>query len=473
MISKKTVSSLLPLLFVFVLFISACASYNQQILPYYTSMNSGNYPEALKALESNKLLQKNRNLLLYYLERGRTEHALSNYDSSNVYFNRADALIEEYKTSVGDVVSGTLVNPMMQRYKAEDFEKIMIHYYKALNYLYLGNTEDAVVEARRITLQNQQLDDKFKGKTNRYSRDAFAQVLQGLIYESNGDINNAFIAYRNAAERFLDKSDTLYYGIKIPEQLKKDVLRTASANGFTDQLDRFERLFSMKYADSSGAKHGELVIFWEQGMAPVKSQQDIFFTLTKGTSSYYFLDPFGNNIPLQSGIAFNANNFKAADMNNFRVAFPVYKPAPFKSSSAEVELNGRNYALEKAEDINVLAKATLRQRYVAEVSVALSRLVVKKAAQMAIKGNSDDKKNRDLRDGLAMAMDLYSLFSEKADTRNWQTLPSAIYYSRIPLKEGKNEIKLNVQSDAGTVTVKTMELEGDGRMHFLNFASMR
>ena len=46
-------------------------------------------------------------------------------------------------------------------------------------------------------------------------------MLQGLIYEKGNDINNAFIAYRNAADVYL-KNDGSYYGTKMPEQLKKE-----------------------------------------------------------------------------------------------------------------------------------------------------------------------------------------------------------------------------------------------------------
>ncbi|MEI9808406.1 MAG: hypothetical protein WDO16_11350 [Bacteroidota bacterium] len=65
-------------------------------------------------------------------------------------------------------------------------------------------------------------------------------MLQGMIYEKNGDINNAFIAYRNAVDVFV-KNNNSYYGIRMPEQLKKDLLRTASQNGFVDEISRYEK----------------------------------------------------------------------------------------------------------------------------------------------------------------------------------------------------------------------------------------
>ncbi|TQM51426.1 hypothetical protein BDE36_3204 [Arcticibacter tournemirensis] len=453
---------------------SSCTTYHEQIKNYYSSISEGDYAKANIELEKSKLLQKTRNRLLYLLEKGRTTHALAQYDTSNHYFNLADKYIEEVRTDAGDALAGTLVNPMMQKYKGEDFEKIMIHYYKALNYLYLGKSEEAIVEARRITLQNQQLNDKFNDKNNRYSKDPFSFMLQGLIYESAADINNAFIAYRNAAEAYLNSENQEYYGIKMPEQLKKDVLRTASQNGFNDEVGRFEKLLNMKYEVHKDAEGGSLVVFWENGLAPVKEQQDFFFSLTKGTSGFYFVDMNGNNIPFDSGVSFNADHLEAADLNNFRVAFPRYAPRPPLFKIATIQTKQDSVVAEKAEDINELAISTLKQRFVKEASLALSRMAVKKAAQMVIKGKDDDnKKNKELREGIAAAIDLYSLFSEKADTRNWQTLPSSIYYARIPLQKGKNDVKIFLRDAHGKEEIKNFSVEGTGKITFYNYASLK
>src|SRR5690606_33710583 len=155
---------------------------------------------AYDILDNNKLLRLKRNRLLYLLEKGKMAHLLHQYDSSNRYFNEADLFIEDARVSAKDIALGTLLNPMMQTYRGEDFEKFMVHYYKALNYLYLGQMEDALVEARRISLRSYAQSDKTNGNENRYSGDAFSLMLQGIIYEKSGEVNNAFISYRNDAD---------------------------------------------------------------------------------------------------------------------------------------------------------------------------------------------------------------------------------------------------------------------------------
>ena len=151
----------------------SCATYNQSMQAYYDNMRTGQYDKALEKLESNKLIRKDRNKLLYMLEAGRIYRFKNDYATSNIYFNQADQFIESTSKSASDLLVGNLINPMHQTYRGEDFEQFMLHYYKALNYSALGESDEAVVEARRISLSTTAQSDKFGNKESRYSKDAF------------------------------------------------------------------------------------------------------------------------------------------------------------------------------------------------------------------------------------------------------------------------------------------------------------
>ena len=162
-------------------------------------------------------------------------------------------------------------NPEIRPYRPEDFEVIMINFYKALNYLQLNNMEDALVEVRKINIRLQQLNDKYPDHKNRYQRDAFAQLLMGLIYDAAGDYNNAFIAYRNAYNTY--QTDYLKnFGLAAPEQLEKDLLRTAYQSGLTQELAGYEKEFQQKYTPAPLPANGQLVFFWLNGFGPVKAE---------------------------------------------------------------------------------------------------------------------------------------------------------------------------------------------------------
>jgi len=457
------------------LFLLGCASYNDRIIPYYQNISAGNYATAEKELDKNSLIQKPRNKLLFLMEKGRVSHLLGEYENSNKYFNEADQLLETGLTGTMDATVGILVNPMTQRYKGEDFEKFMIHYYKALNYLYLHHTEDAVVEARRISLQTQEQGDKFNNKDKRYSQDAFSLMLQGMIYESNNDINNAFISYRNAVEIYQKSPDQTYYGTQMPVGLEKDVIRTAYLNGFTSEAVQFETAFGIKYKAEKAPEGGELIFFWENGLAPVKKQEDLFFTLTRGDGGNLFFSNAAGGLLIPFNYSGDRDKLNINAIESLRAAFPKYVAQPSYYSTGTVTSPQGDVVLEKAEDINVLAFRTLQQRTLNEMGKVLSRLAVKKIAEYTLRESAkrDNQKNNSLLEGLGYGMQLYSLLSEKADTRNWQSLPATISYARIPLKMGENEINLTFKNNQGVDETKTIKVNGTGRIQFYNYATLR
>ena len=461
-----------------VFLLPSCSSYNNQVADYYTNLRQGNYTHAAKALDENKLLKKNRNRLLYLLERGKVCHLLQQYDSSNRYFNEADQLMEDARTSAKDIALGTLLNPMMQTYRGEDFEKYLVHYYKAMNYLQLGQPDEAMVEARRISLRSYAQEDK-TGNKNHYSDDAFSFILQGMIYEKSADINNAFIAYRNAVDVFI-KNNGSYYGITMPDQLKKDVLRTAYQNGFMDEVGRYEKLLNTTFNKEESAEGGELVLFWENGSAPVKQQQDIFFSLFKDASGGFFFADGGGlyNVPFDFSSGYNRDNIKLEDLRSFRVALPRYQALPLYYSGAGLQTNNTSYILEPAESINTLAFSTLQERMFKELSSTLTRLAIKKLAEAAARpkekketDSEKEKKKKDRQEAFALGLQLFNFASEKADTRNWQSLPHTIYYTRIPLKKGLNEVILQVNGPSSKAV--QFSIQGNGRLQFQNICTLK
>lgn len=70
---------------------------------------------------------------------------------------------------------------------------------------------------------------------------------------------------------------------------------------------------------------------------------------------------------------------------------------------------------------------------VRELSTSLLRVAVKQGIKQAA-----SKQN----DWLGFAVGLANAFTEKADTRNWQTLPYSISYVRVPLESADNNVQL-------------------------------
>lgn len=461
--------------------LSSCATYYQRIQNYHADLAGGNFSKANERLEKISLLKTDRNRVLYLLEKGRTFHLMQQYDSSNRYLNEADLAIEDSRKTLKDVLATQLINPMLSRFQPEDFETFMLYYYKALNYCYLGDMEAALVEVRRITLQSNRQQDKYNGKDGKYNGNPFVMMLQGVIYEKANDFNNAFIAYRNAADVFLSNNNE-YYGVSIPLQLKKDVLRTAAMVGFSDEQERYEKLFNLTYTASPPTEGGEAVIFWESGMAPVKDQQTLQFNIIASGGNYFFRDNSGlYNYPFDNSIQGYSSSLRLSDIQMFAVALPKYVPQPMSFSSASISLSGKSYSFERAENITVTAEKTLQQRFGKELATALSRMALKKLTELAVTPERNTKQHKTkkekneeaARELLALGVKIFNRATEKADTRNWQSLPGNIFYARIPLDRGVNTLTITTRGAGGQQKEQLVVLEGRPGIQFYSLYSMQ
>lgn len=485
MVFQKTFNLKVSVALLLVPFLISCGSYNQKFQKYYGQLEAGRYNKAFGALDDIRFLKKPRNLFLYYAEKGRVAHLMGAYDTSNHFLNLADHYVEDNRNkNAADIAKSTLLNPMMERYRGEPFERFMLNYYKAVNYAALGKTEDALVEARRISLAENELEDSKNNKSNKYSRNAFAMNVQGIIYEMARDYNNAFISYRNSAETYLQNDNQTWYGVQLPDQLKADVIRTANLNGFTDLSEYFQKKFPGTNADQKSGV-GELIVFIESGRAPVKMEENLMFMLIKGEGGIFsFTDPTGGfNIPFD--VARYGGESKLGNLRSFRIALPKYALVSPNFSPVSVQANNQSFSAELAENINETAFRTLQERKLKDITEALTRLAVKKMAEAGArsageaiaKNNSkekDDKKKAEnaeaVGDAVGLLFQAFSLLSEKADTRNWQSLPAYISYVRIPLNMGENIIEIQapgrrtgvirwtVEGKPGTVLLRSISL---------------
>jgi len=425
----------------------SCATYNQKIRKTKVAIVNSDFDKALKTINKNKFLNKKRNQLLYHLEIGKIYHLKGQYDSSNYHLNIADNMMEEYAPFT-DGLTSTFVNPAMRNYRAAAHEKILVNYYKALNYLYLGEKDDALVEVRKLNLKQQALSISVKGKEKKYFQDPFGLILMGMIYESVNDFNNAFIAYRNAKEVY--EKSKVFIG-KMPPVLLNDVERTAKLTGI-NYNSKGDKLYKTK------GKGGELILFWENGLAPVKEEKNMIFTINKlnGKGMYVFSDL--NNtiqIPFSYNFGNNPNSISPSDIGLLRVASAYYVTNKQTTHRAKLTVNGESVPFFIGEDVEQLAFQLEKENYMKELGEVLLRVMVKKITELKI-----SQKN----ELVGLAVTITNVIIEKSDTRNWQTLPNEIYFTRIPLEEGENEIKIKLENQK----LIEFNVNGTGGMIFKN-----
>ncbi len=450
-------------LLLFVLFTNSCATYYQTNQSFNQEFESGNLSNAFTTLQANSSDSKGRREFLFHVNNGLVLSMMGRYEESNEYFEKAFLFGEDYRINYLNEAASYLTNPMITTYKGEDHEHLMLLYYKALNFMKMGNTEAALVECRRVNIRLQQLSDRYANE-NKYQRDAFVHTLMGVIYETDKDYNNAFIAYRNAYEIYKKDYERLFQ-ISAPEQLKTDIVRSAWLAGLTEEFEQFKTEFEMTDYTYSEPAGGELVFFWHNGLSPVKAEWGINFVVDRRDNWVYF-----SNRELGLSFPFSLSNYNEQERNGlariefFRVALPRYVERPAYYSQASLNWNDTTSQLYLLEDVNKIAFKSLQQRMHLELSKALIRVAIKKGTEYQMK--QEDKT-------LGSVLGMINAITEKADTRNWQTLPHSIYYTRIPLQVGANKVTLSLRDPSGETHDHQFNYEArKGQILFHTFSSL-
>ena len=175
----------------------------------------------------------------------------------------------------------------------------MVPYFKALNYIYLQDRSAAQVEARRASLLlSKYVDATLSGvrdedgdELRQISNNAFLHYYSGMLYDWDGEINDAFTAYRNAAVAYQQNHDLLQE--EIPPSLGRDIDRVAMRLGFRQELIDLRKSCGDVFAADDSADfdlpgtrqdyqeaarggwqsgHGEVVLLIETGFVPKKTQ---------------------------------------------------------------------------------------------------------------------------------------------------------------------------------------------------------
>jgi hypothetical protein len=415
-------------------FLFSCASYYQQHVDFNKEFERGDLKQALETLKKNNGEEQSKSRFIYYVNNGILLSILGQYEESNAFLEKAFLFGEDHRVNYFNEAASYLINPTFTVYRGEDHEHLLLLYFKAINYLKMNKPEDALVECRRLNIRLNQLSDKYASE-EKLQRDAFIHTLMGIIYQSTNDYNNAFIAYRNALEVYENDYARLL-SVQVPEQLKKDLLNAAYRTGFIDEFENYKSKFAMEnYAPPQ--PEAELLFFWHNGLGPVKDEWSVNFVINHAADNVVLFNNEALGISFPYKLDDDKQKTELKDLEVFRVAFPRYTERPVYFQSAHLEVQDSLHPLEIAEDINKVAFYSLKQRMFEEFGKGLLRAALKKAAEHSAR-KEDDR--------LGAVIGIVNAITEKADTRNWQTLPHSIYYARVPLKEGMNDVKFILHS---------------------------
>ena len=416
---------------------SIFTSYPSQIQSVKLQVQAKQYKLAQTALDAHR---EDADKILYMMERGRVSQLANDKKSSIEDFKQVieamEANEDKATISLTDTAaqgSALLSNDNAIPYAGDGHERVFVHQYQAMNYLFSNDLDAARVEVKRANLEqqialneheselaaaeekgrefaedNKSFMDAFSalesvaGKVKNSFQNAYTFYVSGVIYEILGNPNDAYIDYKKALEIF---PDNVY--------VQKDVLRLAKQLGMTNDYAMYKKRYSVDLKNPE-KDEGEIVVLFEHGYAPVKTEVMVgVFT--------------GKQVQ--------------------KVAFPTYAMQWQDPSSLTVSIDG-GAALGNTSPIvyvQSMAVKALQEKLPAMLTRQLLRVVAKKEMAEQVGKASPWAK---------LGADIYNIVSENADRRSWLTLPNDAQLLRSYLPQGEYQLKLNNGRAAGMVKVK-------------------
>ena len=374
------------------------------------SAERGDYALASGLLESSRKDYGPRSELLYLLEKASLLHRAGQYRRSIDAFEQARQRYEQlYTKSLTGIASSLIFTDYSMDYRGEDFERILINVFQALNYAMLGEYAEARVEAKDADSKLAVINSRYPAnQKNVYREDAFCRLLMGLLYEASPDAQDeadACLWFRQASEAY-DQRYFPDYAVAAPSFLK-------------------EKTGQCPAAGPRERRPAEVYVFQYQDPAPFKEEIMI-------------------PVPLPNGYV-------------TQVAFPHYVRRPASGGSSAVfarNARGEDFsggAAECCEDIGAIAIKNLEDRKVRTIAKA----AVKAGVKLAVEMKQEDSVYKHNGPGGAalyrLLADFYNVTTNRADLRSWQTIPGKIMVTRLVLDPGEYSLRFEARDGYGNV----------------------
>lgn len=381
-----------------------------------SSFVTGNYQESSKLLQEfeDKEIYKSKDLVLKNLEAGLIHHFAGNFDSSTVFFDNAEILIDDaYTKSISRGFKAMLLNDNTLVYDGEPYEDIYLNAFKSLNYVHQNDWEGALVETRKMAFKMEQLDIRLKGLAEAFAR----EDTTGRVKWESGKVNiqnSAFSHYLAAI---------LYAKTGKPDDSRIEFEKLKRALSEQEKINERAPVNITDLEKIREPQSYNVLVTAFTGQAPIKKQED--FRL--------WLD--GDND------------------NSFYVKFSLPKIDLYRSRIYGIRIltdSLETYDLELIEEMDAVSAEV----YKAKVPIIYTRSLLRatiKAAGSSYAASSVRKKNK----GLGFLVDVLGVIgqesTEKADLRGWQTMPGKAWMNVINLPVGVNEIQIQYLSASGSI----------------------
>ncbi len=393
--------------------ITGCGS--QQLVTSQQQMRSsfqmGNFAKAEFIVDSlkNNEIYKDKDRVLYALEKGTITYFQGDHEESVASFSNAEEYIDQFFTkSASAGVKAFLTNDNKLNYNGEVYEDVYLNGFKSLSYLGMGQFESALVEARRIAQKLEEAEAKYGGYAESMS-EADTTKTQEVSWEAGtSSIHDSPLSHYLAGVLYAKAGD------EDDARIELDKLKGAINN---HQVMPDSRL--------------AFVPDFERIQDP--NSYNVMLTAFSGSAP----DKISNNI----------NTDINRDGRGLKIAIPKLVMQPSTVGYVEVVINDTlTTRLPILEEMDKVARETFEIKRPIIIARATVRGIMKSVAQEAGADAIGDRFGA-IAGGFANFVGgKVREASEQADLRGWQTMPGKVYANVVKLPPGSHRVAFNYYS---------------------------
>lgn len=383
---------------VLALSLCACASYGHRTARAYQDFEAGRFDAAREAYADTKTTGS---VFLSGAEAGMAALVGGDFVAAQEHFDVAYEEVRELEeralvsaTDLGESLVSFAINDSVKTYEGEGFERVMLHACLAITYLAQGNVEGAYVEARRA---NKLLESEEALYEKQYAAGGLGHFLSAVAYE------------------LLDQPDEAY--IDYARMLEKNVGVELAARAMIRLAPRVQRQADVaRLAESFGPD-------------PERPADAASIVLIAGVGSGPFKREAGFSIPIDGG-------------KFVQWAVPVLEARPQAVTSVALRIAEASQSVRATviEEVARVAKENLDDR--------IAWLAAKSAVRAALKYELTDQLEKQHGTLGLIIGDVFTIVTERADLRAWQTLPDTWQAARVFVGAGVHSIVVDAEGGA-------------------------
>ena len=388
-------------------------------------VSGGNVKGAIKVLESNNK-SKNKDLL-YYLELGELLRLEDRYQDSQKAWMVANGNVQAWahtaQTDPTKLMSGAAayaINDKVRPYEGHDYEKVMLLTNIALNYLALGDYENARVAIKQTHELEAVIAELRSKQTAKVEQDARKEGARTDFKELNGypvqSIDNPEVnALRNSYQSALSH----YLAGFVYESLGEPSLAAAGYR-LANELQPNQPLLEEALRGLD-----------QRVSAPDNAMTDVLFVIESGSAPALQSRQFSFPVPVNR------------QMIIVPISFPVMVATSTPTLPGQLDTEGgASLTVTPITSIDLMARRALKDDMPGIMLRAMIRSTAKAVAQYQMQQQAQ-KQNSGLLGLAALAVTIGSVATESADERTWRTLPSEIAIARARIPPGPHTITLH------------------------------